>query len=964
MTFEIGKEYYGFMLYDKQKVEMNDVDMFYFKHRKSGAKLVYLAASDKEKSFSITFRTYSLNDTGVAHVLEHSVLRGSRKYKSRHPLRDFIKRTNRSEYNACTGEDFTRFYVTSSERKEFFQLIDLMMDAVFYPQVRENESIFLQEAWRYEGDEESGKLEYNGVIYNEMKVYEGNIRLMAVRETDKIMFPETHYAHESGGECVSIVKLTHRDVVNFHEKYYKADNSLICLSGKLDLDEYLEFLDCEYLSKFERTVNTYEAPVEVRLPGEKRYAQLTYPVLKAKDDNDTVLHILSFYMPKDLSAADIWALNTVFTYLSDEGKAVIKDALASKGINVDVCFGNRLSQKYPSYDFCVYGAGDEVMVEIEKQVYLAFTDILEKGIDIDFLDCQRNSILFEDRTTVSNEDYSDFSVPVFCKTNWLYGRESVGEINESDRYEWLRSDISKEYYANIVKKYLLNNPNVAMVSAVPVACLPEEECARGCDGDKQELVLNTSELAEYSEKLKAFHQWQAGALDEALNFYEVADKQEAEVITKRDAEVIDDDGYVFAKQTTSGIVYAEWWFDISGLEPELVPYINLHNLVMWNCGSANMSAQQKSLEKQKYFGELKYDIEEDSQGRRYFKLTIHTLKENFGKALASFAKLSSDVHDILSSELQKYINYILDVYAYAVNYESMDLACKRVEYGLRPVGNCLETLNTFNLLAIVDKNSEATISDIFTKLVKVNEGIFKNSGYKFGYSCDEDVRADVRSKVEAFNASLGTVKQEESKAVAVKQLRNEGIIISGEEHALAFGVDLSAYPHISMFAMDALVNVLEYDYLYEKIRVEGGAYTCGAECFDNYLLLYSKRDPDIGRTYEVFKSVPEWLETVEFTQADVMQQTEGVAERFELLNRTKGEILSSAIFRTMHKIKEDDVPKVMKWITDIKLEEVKDIVPLLKEAFKNSVVCAVSNEEEIRRNASLFDEIIDLRMGK
>ena len=304
------------------------------------------------------------------------------------------------------------------------------------------------------------------------------------------------------------------------------------------------------------------------------------------------------------------------------------------------------------------------------------------------------------------------------------------------------------------------------------------------------------------------------------------------------------------------------------------------------------------------------------------------------------------------------------MYTYKVNYESMDLACKRVEYGLRPVENCLDVLNNSNLLATLDFNKESTLPDIINKLVKVNEGIFKNSGYKFGYSCDEDVRADVRSKIDAFNASLGTAEQKESKAVAVQQLRNEGIIISGEEHALAFGVDLSVYPHISMFAMDALVNVLEYDYLYEKIRVEGGAYTCGAECFDNYLLLYSQRDPDIGRTYEVFKSVPDWLETVEFTQADIVQQTEGVAERFDLLNRTKGEILSSAIFRTIHKIKEDDVPKVMKCITDVKLEEVKNIVPLLKEAFKNSVVCAVSNEEEIKSNASLFDEIIDLRIGK
>lgn len=963
MTFEIGKEYHGFLLYDRQKVEMNDVDMFYFEHRKSGAKLVYLAAPDKEKSFSITFRTYSLDDTGVAHVLEHSVLRGSRKYKTRHPLKDFVKRTNRSKCNACTGADFTRFHVISSERKEFFQLIDMMMDAVFYPQVRENESIFLQEAWRYEADEEFGKLGYNGVIYNEMQLYEGNLRVLAARETDKVMFPKTHYAHCAGGKCASIVKLNHSDVVNFHEKYYKADNSLICLSGKLDLGEYLEFFDREYLSSFERTGNSYEAPVEVKLPGCKRYAQLTYPVLKENGGSDTVLHILSFYMPKDLSAADIWALNTVFTYLSDAGKGVITDALESKGINADVGFGNCLKQKYPSYDFYVYVKNYEEITEIEKQVYAALSDVLEKGIDTDYLACKRNSILFEDRTTVSNDDYSDFSVSEFCNTNWLYGRESVSELNESDNYEWLRSDIAKEYYANIVKTYLLDNPNVAIVSSVPVASLSEEDCARACDSGKQELVLSARELEEYSEKLKALWEWQSGELDEAFNYYEVKDRQE-EASAKREAEVLDDDGYIFVKQATSGIVYAEWWFDISGLDSELIPYIHLHNLVMWNCDSANITAQQKSLEGQKYFGEIKYDVEEDSEGRRYFKLKLHTLEENFGKAIDFFAIISADVGNILPSELQEYITNIVDVYTYKVNYESMDLACKRVEYGLRPVENCLDVLNTSNFLATLDIDNETTLFDIITKLVKVNEGIFKNSGYKFGYSCDEDVRADVRSKIDAFNASLGTAEQKESKVVAVKQLRNEGIIISGEEHALAFGVDLSVYPHVSMFAIDALVNVLEYDYLYEKIRVEGGAYTCGAECFGNYLLLYSQRDPDIGRTYEVFKSVPEWLETVEFTQADIVQQTEGVAERFDLLNRTKGEILSSAIFRTIHKIKEDDVPKVMKCITDVKLEEVKNIVPLLKEAFKNSVVCAVSNEEEIKSNASLFDEIIDLRIGK
>ena len=336
MKFETGKVYHGFLLVEKKKLVLNNVEVLQFEHIKSGAKLIYSNTPDDTKGFTINFKTYSINDTGIAHVIEHCIFRGSRKYRTKHPLEEFRKYSPYVEYNGFTFEDYTSYYVSNRIEKHFMKMIDILMDSVFHPLVYENENIFLQEAWRYDLEEFTLKMELNGIVYNEMKVLEASPLYLALVESNKIVFPDTHYAFRCAGKSTEMPELKYSDLINFHKKYYKPENALISITGPVNINDYLEFLDKAYLSGFNKTNCEYRSPVQVTLPGSRKYAKVNYMVSEDVEFSKEIVHSFSFYMPQELTAEEIAALNIIFIYLSEEGKGCIKQLLEAEGIDTHV----------------------------------------------------------------------------------------------------------------------------------------------------------------------------------------------------------------------------------------------------------------------------------------------------------------------------------------------------------------------------------------------------------------------------------------------------------------------------------------------------------------------------------------------------------------------------------------------------------------------------------------------------
>ena len=248
MTVE---ELQAYELIEKREIAELNSTGYYLKHKKTGAKICLLSNEDNNKVFYIGFRTPAPDDTGVPHIMEHSVLCGSREFPVKDPFVELAKGSLNTFLNAMTYPDKTVYPVASCNDKDFQNLIHVYMDAVFYPNIYEKEEIFRQEGWHYEMESEDDELTLNGVVYNEMKGAFSSPEGVLEREILSSLYPDTTYANESGGDPEAIPELSYSEFLDFHSRYYHPSNSYIYLYGDCDMAEKLTWLDENYLSKYD-----------------------------------------------------------------------------------------------------------------------------------------------------------------------------------------------------------------------------------------------------------------------------------------------------------------------------------------------------------------------------------------------------------------------------------------------------------------------------------------------------------------------------------------------------------------------------------------------------------------------------------------------------------------------------------------------------------------------------------------
>lgn len=236
---------------DSRRIEELGTDAVLYRHRKSGARVLTMKNEDPNRVFCIAFRTPAADSTGVAHITEHSVLCGSKRFPLKDPFVELVKGSLNTFLNAMTYPDKTVYPIASTNEKDFENLMNVYMDAVLYPNCIRDERTFLQEGWHYELTEEQGPLTLNGVVYNEMKGAFSNPESVLERYTMHALFPDTTYGNESGGDPEEIPNLSYEAFCAFHQRYYHPSNSYIILYGDLDMEEKLAWLDREYLQDFD-----------------------------------------------------------------------------------------------------------------------------------------------------------------------------------------------------------------------------------------------------------------------------------------------------------------------------------------------------------------------------------------------------------------------------------------------------------------------------------------------------------------------------------------------------------------------------------------------------------------------------------------------------------------------------------------------------------------------------------------
>ena len=424
------------------------------RHKKSGARVLLMENDDPNKVFSIGFRTPPSDSTGVPHIMEHSVLCGSKNFPAKDPFVELVKGSLNTFLNAMTYPDKTVYPVASCNDKDFQNLMHVYMDAVFYPNIYQHEEIFRQEGWSYRLESPEGKLSYNGVVYNEMKGAFSSPESVLDRVVLNTLFPDTSYANESGGDPEEIPKLTYQQFLDFHRTYYHPSNSYIYLYGDMDMGEKLRWLDEEYLSGFEKMdVDSrikYQEPFEEMV--EKR---IPYSIASDESLEDNTYLSYNKVIGTSLDRELYLAFQILDYALLSAPGAPLKKALTEAGIGKDIMgsYDNGIYQ--PIFSVIAKNANLSQKEEFLKVIGEVLQELVKNGIDRKALEAGINYHEFRYREADFGSYPKGLMYGLQILDSWLYDdTKPFIHIDVLDVFEFLKEKLDTGYYENLIQRYL------------------------------------------------------------------------------------------------------------------------------------------------------------------------------------------------------------------------------------------------------------------------------------------------------------------------------------------------------------------------------------------------------------------------------------------------------------------------------------------------------------------------------
>ena len=422
-------------------IEEINSDAWLLKHKKTGARIVLLSNEDDNKVFNIGFRTPVNNDTGVPHIIEHTVLCGSKNFPLRDPFMELVKGSLNTFLNAITYPDRTIYPVASYNDKDFKNLMHIYMDAVFNPNIYKTDKIFKQEGWHYELNDENEPLEINGIVYNEMKGVYSSIDGIASRVTAQSLFPDTTYQYESGGDPEHIPELTYEEYLDFHRRYYHPSNSFIYLYGDMDMSERLDWIDENYLGKYDKL--DIDSSIEHQSSFDKTYELVKeYAISDNEIEEESAMLTSNYVIGDNLDAKLMLAFKVLKYAIMDIEGAPLKQAIIDAGIGKAVTGSMDDDILQPVYSIVVKGANKDDKDRFLQVVQDTLEKIVENGIDKTTLLAGLNSIEFDTKE-------SDFgSIPkglmwgLDVMASWIYDDEKPFIHLETNKiFDELRKNI-------------------------------------------------------------------------------------------------------------------------------------------------------------------------------------------------------------------------------------------------------------------------------------------------------------------------------------------------------------------------------------------------------------------------------------------------------------------------------------------------------------------------------------------
>lgn len=970
MKWKLGDMVHGFRVNAMSHIEEVNSDAYVMEHVKSGARLMYLDNDDDNKVFYIAFRTTPDNSKGVPHIMEHSTLCGSRKYPLKEPFVELAKGSLNTFLNAITWPDKTMYPIASRNDVDFHNLMDVYLDAVFYPNCLKNPQILMQEGWHYELENKEAPLTYNGVVYNEMKgALSSPEAIMEDRAMEKL-FPDTTYGVESGGDPEVIPTLSFREFTEFHRRFYHPSNSYIYLYGDMDIDKTLEYLDGEYLSAFDR--RNVDSMVKTQAPFGKRISVTApYGIAENEDTEGKAIHALYNAFNDHMSTMDSLAFRILNYVLIDMDGAPLKQAVLDAGLGSDLSGSYGDSYKQPVWIVEVTGS------EVDKQQ--AFADVVDstlrsialKGLDKDMLEAALNRTEF----TARENDYQGRPKGLFYGVRamdlWLYDRDPMEALRYIDDINTLRDNLKTNYFENLLLRYVIKNPHQVLITMKPEKGLTEKmnrETAEKLAAFKSS--LSDEHLDEIMASTKALKERQAsGETEEALETIPLLSRKdlkrtvEEKVLEKENVSGMD---HFHFDVHTNGITYLNLYFPLSGLTEEDIPYAILLSTLLRSLSTTKHSYGELARLSNAYTGGMSFAVNgygkvEDTND--YLPALTVRAKALTSKADKLLDLLGEVINHTLFTDTKRLKELILqeksewDMTAFSRGHS---LVMTRLTSYFSRGGEFAEQsgLSYYYFLADLARKFDGEKEKLVAKLEEVSRKIFTRSCLFFETIGEEEEKKAVLSNFALLVDDMEEGEKKEPRPFSFPSAeKNEAFRTSGKVQYVAKGGNFKSHGFAYTGALKVMETILRYEYLWKKVRVLGGAYGAFTQFLrDGTAVLCSYRDPNLAETLKAYEDLPAYLENLTLSNREMTKYVIGTmaAAETQLTPSMKGE---RAMVHYLSGNTRESRMKIRDEVINCQVEDIRKLAPLVESVIKDPYICVMGSEDKIERDKALFDAV-------
>ena len=972
---------HGFTLLAQEELVEIEGTAFTLRHDASGARLLYLRNGDVNKSFSISFKTPAADDTGVFHILEHSVLCGSEKFPVKEPFVNLLKGSMQTFLNAMTFPDKTMYPVASTNERDLMNLADVYLDAVFRPAIYDKRTTFEQEGWHLEVAGAPGegadagarpRLAYNGVVFNEMKGALSDPDSVLYDALSAALFPDTTYRFESGGTPEAIPTLTFEGFLDSHARHYRPDNCYITLYGDLGLDAFLGLIDEGYLAPLAARQEEAGAPNPLDLQAPVEALGVRRPMATAPENAACALGFVAG------TAADrerMLAVDILIDALMGSNEAPLKRALLDAGLADDASgfLADAIAQPFAAIE--LKGLRDEGALErLGALVEGEARRLVEGGLDHALIDAALSHAEFVMRE--HNFGYPDgVLLAMSALAGWLYDEDGAcAYLRYEEAFAALRAKLDTGYFEQLLRELILENPHRASVELVPV----EGEGA----GERA-----------LRERLRALEEAAApadiAAIEAAVAALRAAQEQPdpPELLASLPALTVDDLAaapeepfYGMTSQHTPvpclrhdlhtrGLVFAYRYFDLSRLTFEELPYATVLAMVLGKLPTARHTAAELDTLAQSRLGNLSFftEVHEDAVERTSytakFVASASALAENVGFAASLPDEILAETDFSDHAKILDILNQKRVTMEQGIANAGHSSAMARVASYYLPAAVVREQMGGMDfyrflkgLIERFDERAdalEATLRDISARLFADDGCILSFAG------TDEDL--------DRYWAAGGTLGLSDA-GVAARLIaaeptpRREAFVVPSDVTYTAMGYDRRLFdgPFTGIWMLAS--RVLSYDYLWNEVRVKGGAYGAGFQMTrPGSMRFYSYRDPHIDETVARFEGVGSWIAAFDPTPAEmdgyVVSTIAGIdvpLKARELMRRQDGQFFSHFTPEQRARVRSEVIAATP--------DQVRELGPAITRATDEHLMCTVGNRALIEQSALGFT-VVDLLNG-